>query len=160
MKKHSLLLPIILLFLNQSVSASDWRQAAKSNDKINNLVQVMPGASTLMLQMEERYRNLYWSAKQKKWEFAEYQIEEMQDLIQTLMITRPKRKKTALKFFQTAFKHFPVALKKQNWSYFENSFEYMRKQCMTCHVENDHAFIVLPKQPRIGNSLVLESQTQ
>lgn len=113
-----------------------------------------------MLQMGDRYRNLYWAAKQKKWEFAEYQIEEMQDLIETLMITRPKRKKTANKFLQTAFKLYPVALKKRDWLYFKNSFENMRKQCMICHVENDHAFIVLPKHPRKGNSLVLESLTQ
>lgn len=157
MKSYILAASLILFSINQPVTASDWRNTAAPNEKLNNLVEVMPGASVIMLQMGERYRNLYWAAKQEKWEFAEYQIEEMQDLVQTLMITRPKRKKTAQIFIQTAFKQFPVALKKRNWSDFKNSFENMRMQCMTCHVENDHAFIVIPKQPRIGNSLVLES---
>ncbi len=157
MKKTSLFFILFLLFLNQTVSASDWRHKADSSNKLNNLIQVMPGASVIMLQMGERYRNLYWAAKQGKWKFAEYQIEEMQDLIQMLMITRPKRAKTATKFMQTAFTLFPAALKEKNWQQFSAAFENMQKQCMICHVANDHAFIVLPEQPRMGSSPVLNS---
>lgn len=157
MKKPSLFFTLFLLFLNQSVSASDWRHKADSSNKLNNLIEVMPGASVIMLQMGERYRNLYWAAKQGKWKFAEYQIEEMDDLIQTLTITRPKRAKTATKFMQTAFTLFPAALKEKNWQRFSTAFENMHNKCMTCHAENNHAFVTLPKQPRMGNSPVLES---
>lgn len=160
MKKLTAFFTLSFLFVNQPAFATDWRHTAKPSDKINNLVQVMPGASVIMQQMGERYRNLYWAAKQKRWKFAEYQIEEMQDLIETLIITRPKRAKTATKFMKTAFKLYPAALKKQDWLHFRNSFENMRKQCMVCHVDNDHAFIVLPKHPRMGNSPVLESASQ
>ncbi len=158
MKKNSSFFILFLLFLNQTVSAADWRHKADSSNKLNNLIQVMPGASVIMQQMGERYRNLYWAAKQGKWEFAEYQIEEMQDLIETLTITRPKRAKTATKFMQTAFTLFPAALKEKNWQRFSTAFENMQKQCMICHVANDHAFIVLPEQPRMGNSPVLDSR--
>jgi len=160
MKKLSLFFTLFLLFLNQSVSASDWRHKADSSTKLNNLIQVMPGASVVMQQMGERFRNLYWAAKLEKWEFAEYQIEEMDGLIQTLIITRPKRSKTATKFMQTAFTLFPAALKEKNWQRFSTAFENMRNKCMTCHVENKHAFVTLPRQPRMGNSPVLESLAQ
>jgi hypothetical protein len=157
MKKLITLLPLVLLSFSHPVMAADWRQTAEPTDKINKLIQVMPGASVIMQQMGERYRNLYWAAKQGQWEFAEYQIEEMDDLIQTLMITRPKRAKTANKFMQTAFKLYPAALKENDWQRFNVAFENMRQQCMTCHVENKHSFIVLPQQPRKGNSVVLET---
>jgi len=157
MKKFTALFTLGLLFFSPLTLASDWRQTAKPNDKINNLIQVMPGASVVMQQMGERFRNLYWAAKLGKWEFAEYQIEEMDDLIQTLIITRPKRAKTATKFMQAAFTLYPAALKEKNWQRFSTAFENMRNKCMTCHVENKHAFITLPKEPRMGNSPVLES---
>lgn len=157
MKKLIPLLSISLLFCINSVAAADWRDTANTNDKINNLIQVMPGASVIMQQMGERYRNLYWAAKQGKWKFAEYQIEEMQDLVETLTITRPKRAKTANKFMQSAFKLFPAAIEEQSGNKFNHAFANMKKQCMICHVDNNHAFIVLPDHPRKGNSPVLES---
>ena len=160
MKKLIIILSLGLLSISHSVTAADWRNTASANDKINNLIQVMPGASVIMLQMGERYRNLYWAGKQGKWKFAEYQIEEMQDLIQALMITRPKRAKTANKFMLTAFNLFPEAIEKQSWQKFSVAFKNMHKQCMICHIENNHSFIVLPIKPRMGNSPVLETSSQ
>ena len=157
MKKYIAILFITLMSTNNPVTADDWRSSAKNDEKLNKLIKVMPGASVIMQQMGERYRNLYWAAKQGKWKFAEYQIEEMQDLVETLTITRPKRAKTANKFMQSAFKLYPAAIKEQSWDKFSHAFANMKKQCMICHVENNHAFIVLPDHPRKGNSPVLEA---
>ena len=92
------LLALSILFSSQAVANGtydDWRKSSATKEKINNLVKVIPSTSDIMFQMGERYKNFYWAAKQGKWEFAEYQMEEMQSLIRTLTITRPKRKATA-----------------------------------------------------------------
>ncbi len=133
----------------------DWRKTATQEQKVDNMVKVLPGASVVMLQMGERYKNLYWAAKKGKWEFAEYQMEEMDDLINTLIITRPKRAKTAKIFMESAFSQFGPAIEAKNHSQFRAAFEHMRQQCMACHEANDHAFIVLPKKPPASNSPVL-----
>ena len=156
MKKTIALFCFSLFFISNALAAKDWRTTASQHEKINNLVEVMPGASVIMLQMGERFRNLYWAGKQGKWDFAEYQVEEMQDLIQALMITRPKRAATAKTFEQSAFTLFPAAFEEKKWNKFSNAFENMRSKCMICHVENKHAFIVLPANPRMGNSPVLD----
>lgn len=157
MKKSITVFCFTLLFFSHTVSAKDWRVTAKQDEKINNLIEVMPGASVIMLQMGERFRNLYWAGKQGKWDFAEYQVEEMQDLIQALMITRPKRAATAKNFQQSAFTLFPAAFEEKKWSKFSHAFENMRSKCMVCHIENKHAFIVLPAKPRLGSSPVLDT---
>lgn len=134
----------------------DWRGKASQQESVENLIKVMPGASNLMLQMGERYRNLYWAGKKGQWDFAAYQAEEMQDLIETLQITRPKRAATAQGFLDTAYPMIIEAAESKHWPRFEAGFLKLRDACMTCHVKNEHAFIVLPKAPRSFSSPVLE----
>lgn len=143
-----------LLLLSLSAQAADWRTTAPAADKLENLVAVMPGASVIMLQMGERYKNLYWAAKQNKWEFAEYQTEEMEDLLIMLKITRPARAKTADEFLEAVFPMISEATASKDWKRFEHAFETLRHQCMACHAKNDHAFITLP-MPKSANSPVL-----
>lgn len=119
MKKQFLCLIILLTMqIWSTVQASDWRKTGSDKQKLKNVVKVMPGASNIMLQMGARYKNLYWAGIQEKWQFAEYQLEEMQSLIKTLMITRPKRAATAEKFLKKGFVEFPLALKNESWSAF------------------------------------------
>lgn len=156
-----LLLTLVLMTLAPLLHAAeektvDWRKTGSDREKIDNLVEVVPGASNIMLQMGERYRNLYWAGKQGKWQFAEYQIEEMDDLINTLMITRPKRAATAKEFLDTGFSKFPDAIASKDWKQFSAAFTHLRQSCMTCHGKNDHAFITLPAAPRKGNSPVID----
>ena len=132
----------------------DWRKNATTEEKVQQMVKVIPSASNIMIQMGERYKNLYWAAKMGKWEFANYQVEEMQELIHTLQITRPKRAKTASEFLQAVFPTLPKALESKQWKEFEAGFDLLRQQCMECHVKNDHAFITLPI-PKSANSPVL-----
>jgi len=156
---HTYLIGLTLLFstfVHATDSATDWRQTASTAEKVNNLTQVMPGASTIMLQMGERYKNLYWAANLGKWEFSEYQLEEMEELVKTLMITRPARAKTAKDFLDSGLQAFPDAFKNKDWKTFQTAFEQMRSHCMVCHIRNDHGFVTLPMVPKMGNSIVLE----
>ena len=135
---------------------SDWRKTGSSEEKINNVVKVIPSTADIMFLMGERYRNLYWAGKQGKWEFAQYQTEEMQSLIKELILTRPNRTVTAQVFLHNAFKEFETAITKKDWQEFQNAFANMREQCMICHRQNEHAFIVLNEKPRKGNSPALD----
>lgn len=139
-------------------SQDDWRKTGSDKEKLDNVVRVIPGASNLMLQMGERYKNLYWAGKQGKWEFAKYQVEEMEELIKTLLITRPKRAATARDFLKSGFIKFEKAFETKDTGAFFGAFEHMRQECMTCHRRNDHAFVKLPGKPGRGQSPVLDSK--
>jgi hypothetical protein len=137
-----------VLFVATASAQEDWRKTAPVEKKVANLVEVMPGAANLMIEMGFRYQNLYWAAKQGKWEFAHYQAEEIESLLKTLMITRPKRAKTADVFLKTGFAALEPALKARDAARFEAAFEKMRQACMTCHQQNEHAFVTLPLPKR------------
>ena len=134
----------------------DWRQTGNQEEKLNNVVKVIPSAADIMFQMGERYRNLYWAGKQGKWEFAQYQTEEMQRLVNTLVITSPKRADTAKVFLHDAFDGYKEATGQKDWQKFQSAFEHMRVRCMACHIQNEHAYVLLKKQPAKGNSPVLD----
>ena len=156
---RTLLLIVTLLATAHVIAETgndDWRKTGNDKEKLDNVVQVIPSAADIMFQMGERYRNLYWAGKQGKWEFAQYQTEEMQSLIKKLIITRPKRAATARVFLLDGFKGFEEAISQKDWGKFQSAFEHMRERCMTCHVQNDHAFVLLNKTPVKGNSPVLD----
>jgi hypothetical protein len=128
-------------------SAKDWRRGDVTKDKIDNLVKLVPGTSHWMVEMGARYQNLYWAAKQEKWEFALYQVEEMESLIKTVSRARPKRADTADQFMEVAFEPVERALVSQDWGRFEKAFQQLRSECISCHHKNDHGFIVIPVTP-------------
>lgn len=136
-------------------TAGDWRTQGSDAQKLENLVRAVPSTSRLMLQMGERYQNLYWAAKLDKWAFADYQIEEIEELVKLLQITRPKRAETAQVFLDNAIAPLEKALRTRNWDAFYKGFAGLRAQCMSCHVKNKHAFIILPEHPKCASSPVL-----
>ena len=156
--KYTLLIFSLLIstYVHASGDNKDWRKDAADDVKLKNLIKVMPSTSDIMFQIGERYKNFYWAAKQEKWKFAEYQMEEMQKLIQALMITRPKRKADAETFMQTAFVDFADAIEEKDWNRFSKAFADMRGACIQCHIKNDHEFIVPAKAPSKGSSPALD----
>jgi len=148
-----------LLSINMASSyadSDDWRKSADDDEKLENVIKVIPSTSDLMFQMGHRYQNLYWAAKQGKWEFADYQIEEMQSLIKKLMITRPKRRETADNFLGYAFNGYEDAIENKDWPRFQKAFDKMRLACERCHKQNGHEFIKLQKTPAKGHSPALD----
>ena len=138
-----------------SSSGDDWRKSESAEERQEKLVKLVQGTSHWMVEMGERYQNLYWAAKQKKWEFAQYQVEEMESLMKTVAIARPKRAKTAEEFMEVAFEPLELALVSQNAERFNKAFQQLRSECIACHHKNDHGFVVIPSEPQWAPSPVL-----
>ena len=149
----------LLLSLNTVISyanGNDWRKSDDNEKKLEKIIKVIPSTSDIMFQMGHRYKNLYWAAKQGQWEFAEYQVEEMESLMKKLIITRPKRAKTARFFLEHAFDGYEDSIEHGNWKRFQQVFEKMRQACEKCHKQNMHEFIKLQKIPTKGSSPALD----
>jgi hypothetical protein len=135
--------------------ASDWRRAGDQAQKLDALVRLVPGTAHWMVEMGERYRNLYWAARQSKWAFAAYQAEEIEKLARQVQLARPARADSAQRFIDSTFPTLNRAIGDERWDSFEPAFRRMVKACMICHAKNDHAFIVLPLEPNAPTSPVL-----
>lgn len=148
---------VAFLVVYSGIAAADWRKTGSQDQQVEQLVRSLPGAAHVMFELGERYKNLYFAARQEKWEFAEYQVEEIESLVKRLKITRPKRAATATVFLQSVFPELHQAVAKKDWESFHPAFEVMRQQCMACHVSNNHGFIRLPT-PSAASSPVLSSK--
>jgi len=149
------ILSILCILSVCSVSAADWRKTGSDAEKLKNLVAAVPGTSHWMFEMGERYKNLYWAARQGKWEFANYQLEEIEKLVQMVQLARPKRAETAQQFLDSGIPQMHKGVQAQEWQAFKASFTKLSEACMRCHAQNDHAFIVLPTDPKGASSPVL-----
>ena len=146
---------ILLPFLFSSAYAADWRKESNKDVQLENLVKLVPGTSHWMAEAGNRYQNLYWAAKLGRWEFAQYQVEEIEKLIQTVQLARPKRAATAQEFLNNGIPAITKGVESKDWAKFEESFVKLHHACMECHGKNDHAFIVLPLKPASASSPVL-----
>jgi hypothetical protein len=138
-------------------AAQDWRNTVSTAKKVDKLVAVMPATGNIMIEMGERYKNLYWAAKLGQWDFADYQAEEMEELIDKLKITRPELTKTANEFLKNSYPHVSQVVRSRDWDKFSVMFENLRSECMACHSKNEHGFIALPL-PKRASSPVLNME--
>ncbi|MDJ0805538.1 MAG: hypothetical protein QNJ78_01775 [Gammaproteobacteria bacterium] len=163
MKRYVLLMGLIVSLSVAGVglgvgAADDWRKSGSDAQKLKNLVAAVPGTSHWMFEIGERYKNLYWAAQQGKWEFANYQLEEIEKLVQMVQLTRPKRAATAQQFLDDGMPQMHKALETRQWNAFKRGFNQFSEACMRCHAQNDHAFIVLPREPKAASSPVLDME--
>lgn len=135
----------------------DWRKEGSQEQKVEKLVEIAPNTGQIMQQVGMRYRDLYWAAKQGRWEFAEYQAEELEEMINILQTASPKRAATAEAFLKRAYPQIQEAAAGRDWERFQPAFETLRQACMECHKQNDHAFIRLPAAPGSPASVALEA---
>lgn len=144
------------LMMVSAVSAGDdWREKATAEEQLANVVKLVPGAAHWMIEMGERYKNLYWAARQEKWEFAAYQAEEIEKLVETMMLARPGRAASARRFLEDVFPALHEVIATRQWNSFEPAFRQLNAACMACHVREDHAFVQIPPEPATASSPVL-----
>ena len=147
---------LIALAALPCAQAADWRKTGSDAEKIANLVELVPNTAIWMRQMGHRYGDLYFAAKRGKWEFAAYQAEEMEKLVGYVATARPGRAATAWEFHNAVFPSLHQVIAQRDWSTFEPAFALLSSECMSCHIKNDHAFVVLPLPPRRHHSPVLD----
>lgn len=155
MKKLTWGLTGMILLGAAGLHAADWRKEGSAEEQLANLVGLVPGAAHWMIEMGERYKNLYWAARQQKWEFAAYQAEEIEKLVETLILARPGRAESAGIFLGNTFPALHEAVASQQWEQFETAFRRLNAECMACHTREDHGFVQIPPEPATASSPVL-----
>lgn len=119
------------------------------------LDEAQPSAGHLMIEMGYRYSALYFAARQQRWDFAAYQLEEMEEALRRLAYLQPKFWEDIGRFRATALKDVEKTLAARDPERFAAGFEKLRAECMACHTKNGVGFIQLPV-PKRHFSPVLE----
>jgi hypothetical protein len=135
------ILPCLLLILNLATVRADGTHSVAA-------AGALPGTGHIMIEVGYRYGVFYHAAKQNKWDFATYQLEELEEALERLAHLKPKHATNIAHFQAVSIPPLRQALAAQNWQKFEAGFEKMRTECMACHGKNEVGFIVLTVPPQ------------
>ncbi|KZL15189.1 hypothetical protein [Pseudovibrio sp. Ad37] len=143
-------------YLAHAEKAPDWRVTGTPEEQLEALVKITPGTSHWMPEIAYRFQTMYWAGKQDKWEFAEYQIEAMEKMMDRVATARTKRAASINIFRENVFGDLDEAVKTQNFEVFEEAVAVMSSECMACHTREGFSYITVPAVPTKPDSIVLD----
>ena len=138
-----------------SNSIHDWRKTGSSEEQLNALVKLTPGASHWMPEVAYRYQSMYWAAEKGMWDFAEYQIIEMDEMIKRVANARVKHVPLVKTFRDNVFPGLSQAAKTRDVETFRAAVAKTGVECVACHAKLGYGYIIVPPVPSKPNSIVL-----
>ena len=123
--------------------------SGKSYLSIDDLAVIQPGLARIMPEIGQRYWKLYYAAKEGNWTLAQFQLEEIQGLMELGIITRPKYQEHLETFMKDDLGAVEEGIKARNWKTVEEAFQQGIRNANDYHKLNDKEFIVwkLPDYP-------------
>ena len=83
---------------------------------IDDIAAMLPSPARLMPEVGNRWWKAYYAAKEGNWPLAEFQVKEIEELIDTCMITRPKYAQWMEPFIADDLGNIKKAIKAGDWA--------------------------------------------
>ena len=80
----------------------------------------------------------------------------MEKLVRYAATARLGRAATERELHYDIFPSLHQVIAQRDWAAFEPAFALLSSECMSCHIKNDQAFVVLPLPPRRHHRPVLD----
>ncbi|HEY4580543.1 MAG TPA: hypothetical protein VIG89_05850, partial [Candidatus Acidoferrales bacterium] len=93
------------------------------------------GLDVAMAEIGYRFTELYFSGKDRNWDYAKYQTEKIDLALRLALVRRPKRAKSSQPFLDEAL---PVVMKSvaaRDEAAFAAAMNRLRTACMKCHTD-------------------------
>lgn len=151
MKNYSLITSITLIVMLLSACQDAGDQPAGSDgwlkgdvqQKFETVASHLGGFGKAMWEVDYRFRELYWAGKDMNWEYAEHQIEELEETIEKGLERRPARAASAQQFLTSAVPDLEKAIETKDPEMFERRFIVMLNTCNSCHALEDMPFLTV-----------------
>ncbi len=116
---------------------------------IDDIAAMLPSPARLMPEVGARWWKAYYAAKEGNWPLAEFQVKEIEELIDTCMITRPKYAQWMEPFITDDLGGVKKAIKAGDWAQFEELFNESTKNANDYHKAADKPLLQwrLPEYP-------------
>jgi len=130
----------------------DW-PTGNLADQIEALADHHQGFSRTMIEVSYRYNELIWAGRDHNWDYADYQLEHMEEALEHGFERRPARKASAEGFLTDAIPAVKEAISNLDSVQFEQAISLMTLKCNTCHTKEDVPFFYVV-QPTVRNSII------
>ncbi len=114
-----------------------------TDDQINVLADIQPGAAVQMLEAGLRFNVLNQAGKKQNWDLAAHESAEIGAAFGTLEITRPALQASLQTFVGTDLAAVDAAIATQNKSTFKAAMKDLATACNSCHVSFGKPFFVI-----------------
>ena len=136
----------------QETYETEWLGETKQ-EIINTIEDQFQGFSRTMMEVGYRYKELYWAGQDGNWEYAEYQIEHIEEAMQEGFVRRPAREASSQQFMSVAIPEIEQIVQDGDKERFLQNFTRFTASCNTCHAMEEVAFMIV-KIPEIRTSVI------
>lgn len=136
----------------QNHAEGNWLKGSKQ-EQIEIKERQFGGFGKTMIEVGYRYNELYWAGQNENWEYAKYQLEDLEEAMEKGFERRPNREKNAKNFMTVSIPDLMRAIEEKSKPEFEQSFENLRISCNSCHkMEEMPSFKV--ETPKVNTSII------
>ncbi|MGY0633322.1 hypothetical protein [Luteimonas sp. A478] len=123
-----------------SATPSDsWLQGTVE-ERLDTVADQLRGFGAAMVEVDHRYREMYFAGQDRNWDYAAYQIEEMEEAIGYGLQRRPNRAASAA-MLEPALDEVKAAVSAQDADAFGQAFQALAANCNACHLAEAVPFI-------------------
>ncbi len=132
-------------------TGGDWIKG-NEEEQVKTIEKQFRGFDVAMMEVDYRYRELYWAGKDENWDYAAYQLDKIKLTIENGLERRPKRAKSAAHFLQTVLPEMKKSVDSRDTALFNKNFQLLTLNCNSCHVaEQLPFFTVQPPALRVSS---------
>jgi hypothetical protein len=131
---------------------SEWL-GVSLQEMAENIESQFGGFDQTMIETAYRYKELHWAGVDENWDYARYQLEEMEETLERGFVRRPERKASAKHFLETAIPNLFKAIDGGSKEAFMQEFMVLTASCNTCHAMEEVPFMMV-KIPESSTSLI------
>jgi hypothetical protein len=131
---------------DSEIEHGSWLRGDKQHF-VETVEEQFGGFSTTMREVAYRFEELYWAGLDGNWEYADYQLEHIEEAIEAGIIRRPDRTLNAELFLKADQPRMQLIVDNKDAGGFAEGFAAYRQACVACHMREDVRFIPvnLPK---------------
>jgi hypothetical protein len=112
--------------------AAPWLEGTV-DERFGQVERHLRGLDQTMVEIGYRYGELRTAAKERKWEYAQYQTEKIDLSLRLALERRPKRAKSAQPFLDEAIPPLVEAIQAKDGTKLDVAVERVHYHCIQCH---------------------------
>lgn len=125
--------------------------APDPDERAVQLERHLRGLDVAMVEVGQRYTDLYWAGRDANWEAAAYQVQKMRLAIENGLERRPKRAASARPFLAGPLAVMDEAVASREAARFTAAFQELTVACNACHAVEQVAFFeIRPPEARVS----------
>src|SRR5699024_9194715 len=106
---------------NQEQNQGKWIKGTEQ-EKLETIENQFRSFDMAMVEVAYRYQELYWAGQDENWEYADYQLEHIEEAMEAGFVRRPSRERAAEHFMTYTIVEMENAIESEDKDIFNEKF--------------------------------------